>query len=131
MSISVFLCRVHVVLKYMLRHDKKERFFPVMTGAFWLNVVLQSSAYLIYTQMPSYDDSISLNNEAVKLTIVLLFFASIVFFYLGIRKDKEYLKAERWFSNKSKEQRSFLLVSSGLFMALTFLGLLFAAIYRM
>ncbi|TQF67817.1 hypothetical protein [Pseudoalteromonas luteoviolacea] len=107
MSISLFLCRIHVILKYMLRHNKEERFFPVMTGAFWLNVVLQSSTYFIYIQMPGYDDSISLNNETVKLTIVLLFFLSVMLFYLGIRKEKEYKQAEHWFWKKAKSKEGF------------------------
>ena len=131
MSISLFLCRAHVVIKYMLQHSEGERFFPVMTGAFWLNVVLQSSIYLIYIQLPGYDSGISINNELVKFAIVLFFFLSIVLFYLGIKKVEEYAKAEDWFLNKNKEQQVFLKVASGSFMAVTFLGFLICAIYQM
>ena len=131
MSISLFLCRAHVVLKYMLRHDKEERFFPVMTGAFWLNVVLQSAAYLIYIQLPSYDSDTSLNNEFVKFAIVVFFFLSIALFYLGIKKGEEYAKAEDWFLDKSRKQKTLLKALSGSFMMVTFFGFLFCAIYQM
>ena len=132
MYISFFLCRVHVVLKYMLRHDKEERFFPVIAGAFWLNVVLQSALYLIYIQMPSYDkNSVSLNSETIKMAVVIVYFVLIGLFYFGIGKAGEYSKAENWFLEKTAEQKRVILVSTGFLMATTFLSLLFAAIYHM
>tara|TARA_Y100000034_G_scaffold136746_1_gene215395 strand:+ start:2769 stop:3116 length:348 start_codon:yes stop_codon:yes gene_type:complete len=115
----------------MLRHDKEEKFFPVMTGTFWLNVVLQSAAYLIYIQLPSYDSRVSLNNELVKFAIVALFFLSIALFYFCINNAEVYAKAESWFLGKSKKQRTYIKVITGSVMIITFLGFLFCAIYQM
>ena len=59
------LCKWHVVVKYLLGHESQEKSFPIMTCAFWLNVVIQSLLFITYIE----PNNVSLSSELPKILI--------------------------------------------------------------
>ena len=121
------LCKWHVIVKYMLGHDANERFFPIMTCAFWLNIVLQSFVYITYIN----PQNISLESEEPKILIVAFFFCTIVLLSFAVKNGNRYQKAELWFSHLSVDVKISVKVIVALTMFTSFLALMSWAIFLM
>ncbi|MBA6399844.1 hypothetical protein [Colwellia sp. BRX10-4] len=121
------LCKWHVIVKYILNHDSKEKFFPIMTCAFWLNIVIQSLLYITYIN----PNSVSLSSELPKILILAFFFFTIVLFYFAVKNDLRYQRAEAWFTSLSINTSRKIKVIVGTSMLLSFFVLMVWAISLM
>jgi len=106
-----FICRIHVIVRNFANHKKEERFFPVMFISFWINIIGQSIAFLIYVRLPGYSSDV-IGSETTKATLIALFFATILFMSRVVNNTFRYEKAEKWLEGKNKNQQ-FLLVFWG------------------
>ena len=92
------LCKWHVIVKYILNHDAGERFFPIMTCAFWLSIVLQSIIYIAIIN----PFGIRLDSNLYEVVIVAFFFYTTALFHVAVKNELRYKKAEDWFINLNK-----------------------------
>jgi hypothetical protein len=121
------LCKWHVVVKYLLGHESQEKFFPIMTCAFWLNVVIQSLLFITYIE----PNNVSLSSELPKILILVFFFSSICLLYFAVKNDLRYQKAEVWFTSLSIKTSKQIKIVVGTIMFISFFLLMIWAIYLM
>jgi hypothetical protein len=121
------LCKWHVVVKYLLGHESQEKFFPIMTCAFWLNVVIQSLLFITYIE----PNNVSLSSELPKILILVFFFSSICLLYFAVKNDLRYQKAEVWFTSLSINTSKQIKIVVGTIMFISFFLLMIWAIYLM
>ena len=119
------LCQWHVVVKYILGHGEKEKFFPIMTCAFWLNIVVQSLLYITYIE----PNNVSLPSEFPKIFIIVFFFSSIGFLYFAVNNNRRYHEAEKWFINLSTASAKLIKTIVGSVMLLSFFILMVWALH--
>ena len=118
-----FICRIHVIVRNFANHKREERFFPVMFISFWLNIVGQSIAFLIYVRLPGYSSDV-VGSETTKAILIALFFATILFISWVVNNVTRYEKSEKWFEAKSKNQQDFLVSGGVISMLVCFFSLL-------
>ena len=121
------LCRWHVIVKYLLRHNPQELFFPVMTCAFWFNIVLQSLIYITVIDPIGID----LNKEFSEIVIVVFFFFTLGVLFISVNNKVRYQNAENWFINLNSKTSATVKLSVGTVMFLSFFILMPWAIYLM
>ncbi|KAF7785264.1 hypothetical protein PRUB_a5037 [Pseudoalteromonas rubra] len=127
----MFLCKANVVIKNLLPRDKREKYYGVVAGAFWLNMVMQSVVYFAYTYSPLHGRGELLDFDIIKVLALSAFAFSVIIFYFSIRNEEKYQQAESWFTNKGEEEQAFIKVSVGCFMLITFFTGVFSMIYHM
>jgi hypothetical protein len=123
-----FLCRVHVIVKYMSHNKKEEHFFPVMFISFWLNIVCQSIFFLTYIYVCGRECIPDELPKSVTITIVSFFFLTEWSMSLVIRDESRYEEAEEWFLSKPKKEQKIIMRVTFIFMTTTFLALLIWAL---
>ena len=121
------LCKWHVIVKYILGHNSEEKFFPVMTCAFWLNVVTQSLLFIIYIE----PNNISLSSEFSNIFIFAYFFSCIGFLYLAVNNNLRYQAAENWFASLNTASAIQIKLIIGAVMLFSFFMLMTWALYLM
>lgn len=121
------LCKWHVIVKYILGHNSEEKFFPVMTCAFWLNVVTQSLLFIIYIE----PNNISLSSEFSNILILSYFFSCIGFLYFAVNNNLRYQKAENWFASLNTASAIQIKLIIGAVMLFSFFMLMTWALYLM
>lgn len=121
------LCKWHVIVKYILNHDAGERFFPIMTCAFWLNIVLQSIIYIAIIN----PFGIRLDSNLYEVVIVAFFFSTTALFHVAAKNELRYKKAEDWFINLNNCTSTKLKVWVSTLMLLAFFTFMPLAIFLM
>ncbi|ALU44388.1 hypothetical protein [Pseudoalteromonas rubra] len=129
-AVSMFLCKAHVVIKNLLAWDKREKYPGVVAGAFWLNMVMQSIVYFAYTYSPFNGREGLLDLDTIKVLALSAFAFSVIIFYFSIRNEEKYQQEEYWFTNKSEEEQTFIKVSVGCFMLITFFTGVISVVYH-
>ncbi len=121
------LCKWHVIVKYILGHEAEEKFLPVMTCAFWLNIVIQSLLYIIYIE----PNNVSLSSELPKILIIIFFFSSMGLLYFAVNNNRRYQVAEKWFTSLNESYAIQIKIIVGVVMLLSFFTLMVWALYLM
>ena len=121
------LCKWHVIVKYILNHDAGERFFPIMTCAFWLSIVLQSIIYIAIIN----PFGIKLDSNLYEVVIVAFFFSTTTLFHVAVKNEIRYKKAEDWFINLNNCTSTKLKVWVSTLMLLAFFTFMPLAIFLM
>ncbi|CAB9492590.1 hypothetical protein [Alteromonas macleodii] len=121
------LCKWHVIVKYMLNHDREEMFFPIMTCTFWINIVTQSVLYLSYFQFLD----VNLSSYLSQTCIVAFYIATVALFYVAVKNKARYNKAEEWFKAFNSNDALIIKLLMGFFMLVSFVVLLFKALLSM
>lgn len=121
------LCKWHVIVKYILGHESEEKFFPVMTCAFWLNVVIQSLLFITYIE----PNNVSLSSVLPKILIIICFFSSIGLLYFAVNNNRRYQVAEKWFTSLNATYAIQIKIIVGVVMLLSFFTLMVWALYLM
>lgn len=111
------LCKWHVIVKYILGHDSKELFRPVIACAFWLNIVLQSLIHIAYID----PFGISINSEITEFVIIAFFLSTIGLLYVAIKNEPRYSKADKWFTSLNNDVSTKVKIAVGALMLLSFL----------
>lgn len=114
------ICKIHVILRHLTFHPKEERFIPVLAGTFWLTILLQSLLYIFSIRLNNASFFLFINEWEKAISIALFLFLT-AFFYIAVKNEEAYEKAEEWFYNLEQSKRKRVLIFSAIFMVTTFL----------
>ncbi|TQV86339.1 hypothetical protein [Aliikangiella coralliicola] len=128
---KIFICKLHVIIKYVGGNSKSERYFPILFMAFWLNIVGQSFIYLTYLYFIKDLIRVEISYATLKVIAIGIAILSVVVLYSLVNDDEIYGNAEDWFQSKDPGEKLRMKFALGIILFSVFFGALIWMLYKL